>query len=506
MDLQQFHRRYAQVCQHAREIALLQSTLDVLTWDEQTYLPPEAGPYRAEQIRHLAGLIHERRTDRAWGKELEQLAPWAQEHLPYSAEADNLRLLLRDWRRQSRLPQSLVEELAHTTSRAQQVWTQARPQNDYQSFAPWLQRVLELKRQQAQALGYQEHPYDALLEDYEPECTTAQVRQVLLPLGEALRELLQRIVGSPQQPEPGVLRGRWPQDQQEKLGHLAAQQIGYDFRRGRLDVTAHPFCTRLGPHDVRITTRYDETYFPTAFFGILHEAGHGLYEQGLPADQFGLPRGEAVSLGVHESQSRLWENHVGRSLGFWRYFFPEARELFAPQLDQVSLEQFHRAINRVAPSLIRVEADEVSYNLHILIRFELELELLEDNLPVDDLPEAWNQKYEHYLGIRPADVAQGVMQDIHWSAGLVGYFPTYSLGNLYAAQLMHAAQEELGDLEELWARGEFRPLLEWLRTQVHSHGRRFAPVELLRRATGQEPSAKWLLHYLKQRFEPLYGL
>ena len=506
MNDQEFDRRYQQVGAHARQVALLQSTLDVLTWDEQTHLPPEAGEYRAEQIQLLAGLIHQRQTDPNWGKELEELWDWARHHRPHSPEAHNLRLLLRDWRRRSRLPQPLVEQLAHTTSRAQQVWTRARPQNDFAAFAPWLDRVLRLKREQAQALGYQQHPYDALLEDYEPGATTAQVRQVLEPLGCALRELLQRIQDSPHRPQTSLLRRRWPRSEQERLGRQVAQQIGFSFRRGRLDVTAHPFCTRLGPHDVRITTRYDETYFPTAFFGILHEAGHGLYEQGLPEQEFGLPLGEAVSLGVHESQSRLWENHVGRSLGFWRWCFPQARRHFPQALEDVSLEAFHRAVNHVAPSLIRVEADEVTYNLHILIRFELELELLEDHLQVADLPEAWNQRYEHYLGVRPPDVATGVMQDVHWSAGLVGYFPTYSLGNLYAAQLMHAAQQELGPLEEQWAQGDFAPLLGWMRQRVHRHGRRWDSQELIRQATGQPPDPRFLLQYLHQRFGELYGL
>ncbi len=504
--MQDFQQRYQQICQHVRQTQRLASAADVLSWDEHTYMPPEAGPYRAEQMQLLAGMIHQRRTDPDWGAQLEELAAWAEEHRPGEPETVNLLRLRRDWRRQKRLPQALVEQLAHTTSRAQQVWAESRPRNDWDAFRPWLEKVLQLKRQQAEALGYQEHIYDALLEDYEPGATTAQVQAVLAPLGEALRQLVQRIADSPVKTDPRLLHRHWPRSEQEKLGRFAAEQLGFSFRRGRLDVTAHPFCTRLGPHDVRITTRYDEQFFPSAFFSILHEAGHGLYEQGLPAQEYGLPLGDSVSLGVHESQSRLWENHVGRSLEFWRWCFPKAREHFPEALADVSLEEFHRAVNHVEPSLIRVEADEVTYNLHILIRFELEQELLTGQLAVADLPEAWNARYEHYLGVQVPDVARGVMQDVHWSAGLVGYFPTYSLGNLYAAQLMEAAARDVGPLEEQWSRGEFAPLLGWMRQHVHRHGRRYDPAELIRRATGSLPRAEPLLKYLHGRFGAIYQL
>jgi carboxypeptidase Taq len=303
-----------------------------------------------------------------------------------------------------------------------------------------------------------------------------------------------------------LLQRRFPVDVQEQFGREAAAAIGFDFARGRLDVTAHPFCTTLGPHDCRITTRYDEQFFNTAFFGILHEAGHGIYEQGLPAEHFGLPPGEAISLGIHESQSRLWENFVGRGRAFWNWFYPAAQRHFPAALGDVDCDDFYFAINDVRPSLIRVEADEATYNLHILVRFELEQALLQGDLPPSDLPDAWNEKYRKYLGIAPPDDRRGVLQDVHWSAGLLGYFPTYSLGNLYAAQFFAQAKIELGDLEGGLSRGDFRPLKHWLREKIHRHGQRWSAAELVQRVTGRPLSAKPLVEHLRAKMAPLYGL
>ena len=318
--------------------------------------------------------------------------------------------------------------------------------------------------------------------------------------------MVAEIQHSRRRPNTALLHRSFPVEVQERFGREAAAAIGFDFARGRLDVTAHPFCATLGPHDCRITTRYDPQFFNSAFFGILHEAGHGIYEQGLPAEHYGLPLGEAISLGIHESQSRLWENLVGRSRAFWTFFYPLAQQRFPAALGNTACDEFYFAINDVRPSLVRVEADEVTYNLHILIRFELERALLDGDLQPSELPGAWNEKYRQYLGIAPPDDRTGVLQDVHWSAGLVGYFPTYALGNLYAAQFFAQAKADLGDLEDMLGRGEFRPLLDWLREKIHRHGQRWSAAELVQRVTGRPLTAKPLVEQLRAKMAPLYGL
>jgi carboxypeptidase Taq len=365
---------------------------------------------------------------------------------------------------------------------------------------------LELARQKAAALDPDKPAYDVLLDEFEPGASADAVAALFRDLRRPLVELVAAIAGSKRRPNDAVVARTYPVDRQKIFGEMAAGEIGFDFRRGRLDATTHPFCATLGPHDCRITTRYNPRYFNEAFFGILHEAGHGLYEQGLDAAHFGEPMGEAASLGLHESQSRLWENAVGRSLPFWRLYFPRARAVFHEALADASLDEFHFAVNKVAPSLIRVEADEVTYNLHVLIRFELEQALVHKDLAPQELPAAWNEKYRDYLGVAPPDDATGCLQDVHWSHGLIGYFPTYTLGNVYAAQLWDKAEAELGGLDEILERGEFRVLLGWLRERVHRHGKRFLPERLMREATGSPPNAVALVRSLRRKFEPLYEL
>jgi carboxypeptidase Taq len=324
-------------------------------------------------------------------------------------------------------------------------------------------------------------------------------------LRDALTPLVEQIVGSSRRPDGELLKREFPIDAQEAFGKAASAAIGFDYDAGRLDVTDHPFCAGAGPRDQRITTRYNLHDFGDAFFSILHEAGHGLYEQGLPADQFGLPTGEAVSLGIHESQSRMWENQVGRSRAFWEHFLPQAQKSFA-SLKDASLDTFYGAINEVRPSLIRVDADEVTYNLHILIRFELERAMIEDDLQAADLPPAWNEKYQKYLGVMPPNDADGCLQDVHWSAGLFGYFPTYSLGNLYAGQFFAKANKDLGDLRAAFRRGEFKPLLDWLRNKIHRHGQRHTAAELAQNITGQPLSHASWIEQIRTKYGELYGL
>jgi carboxypeptidase Taq len=501
-----YQATYDRLCTHARQVAILNSTLSLLGWDERTKLPKAGGEYRAEQMSFLAGFIHKKLVSPEVGEWLAELieSPLAADrHSETGADIFNLK---RDYDRKTKLPQALVEELAKLEVLGQQMWVEARKANDFARFRPLLERTIELKRQQAAAIGFDDQPYDALLDEYEPGARTVEVAAALRGLREQLVPLVAAIAASPRRPNLDALAGRYPIDLQEKFGQRAAAAIGFDFAAGRLDVTNHPFCAGMGPRDVRLTTRYNEKSLDGSLFSTLHEAGHGIYEQGLPAERYGLPTGDAVSLGIHESQSRMWENLVGRSRAFWEHFYPEVQATFPEPLRSVSLDTFYFAINDVRPSLIRTESDEVTYNLHILIRFELELALINGELPVADLPEAWHAKYRQYLGIESPTDADGVLQDVHWSSGAFGYFPTYSLGNLYAAQFFEKAAKDLGDLNAMFRRGEFLPLREWLRANIHSHGRRYPAAELVRRVTGSPLSHDALMRHLRGKFGPLYDL
>ncbi|MBN2022040.1 MAG: carboxypeptidase M32 [Pirellulales bacterium] len=497
---------FDQVCQHARQIALLRSIEDVLGWDEQTKMPTAGAEYRAEQMALLAGMIHRKRIDADYGRRLAELAESPLAADPLGDAGATIRRLRRDHEKKAKLPTSLVEELARTTILAQSAWQKARAEDNFNLLAPSLERIFALKRDEADALGYPQCRYDALLDDYEPEMRTGEMAAVLAGLRAELVPLVAAIGASPRRPDRAILARAFPLDRQEQLGRELAQAIGYDFRRGRLDVTGHPFCTTLGPNDCRIAIRYEERALGASVFGILHEAGHGIYEQGLRTDQFGLPLGEAASLGLHESQSRLWENLVGRSRAFWAFALPKARARFPEALGGVALDDFHFAVNDARPSLVRVEADEVTYNLHILVRFELEQAILDGQLAVADAPAAWNEKYRDYLGIVPPNDALGVLQDIHWSAGLVGYFPTYALGNLYAAQIFAQAKAELGPLDEAFAAGKFEPLRQWLAERVYRHGRRLPAGRLVEKITGKPLAPDALMNNLRAKYGPLYGL
>lgn len=497
---------YTNLVEHVRETALLESIEALVGWDERTYMPIAAGPYRAEQITYLAGKIHQRRTAPQLNEWLHELSDSPLAADPHSDTATTIRQLRRSYEKQVKLPQKLVEELTRASVLGQQVWVEARKNNNFALFQPALEQMFALQRQKAEALGYKESPYDALLDEYEPNETTANVTRVLAALREELVPLVHAIGDSHKRAPVEILRRHYPTSAQEAFGKLAAGKIGFNFDRGRLDVTHHPFCSGMGPHDCRLTTRYDENFFSSAFFGTLHEAGHGIYDQGQRPDWYGLPPGTYTSLGIHESQSRMWENLVGRSHAFWEHFFPHAQSAYGTSLQDVALDDFYFAINDVRPSLIRVEADEATYNLHIIVRFELEQALLRGDLQVADLPGAWNDKYREYLGITPPSDADGVLQDVHWSAGLIGYFPTYSLGNLYASQFFAAADAELGGLAAQFARGEFHGLLGWLRRQIHEHGQCYSAAELVQKATGKPLSHDDLVRHLKSKFGTLFAV
>ena len=497
---------YKKLCQAVQEATMIGRIQHLLEWDEHTKMPKAGGAYRADQTAYLAGLVHQKQTAPEIGDWLAELAESELAADPRSDTGSNLYHLQRDYEKKTKLPQTLVEQLTRACTVGQQVWIEARQTDDFKRFQPNLEEIFGLKREEAAALGYDASPYDPLLDEYEPGETTDNVARVLSELRDALVPLVQAIADSDQRPEVSILERSYPVDVQESFGTQVAKQLGFDFEAGRLDETAHPFCTGLGPGDVRITTRYDEHAFSDAFFSILHEAGHGMYDQGLPREHYGLPIGEDVSLGIHESQSRMWENQVGRSRAFWGHFYAAAQKAFPAALGDVELNKFYDAINDVRPSLIRVEADEVTYNLHILIRFELEQALIEDQLQVADLPTAWNEKYEHYLGITPPNNADGVLQDVHWSAGLIGYFPTYALGNLYAAQFFDQAKQDISGLEDQFRQGEFSSLLTWLRENIHQHGRRYSSSELVERVTGSPLQHDALIGQLQEKYGEIYGL
>jgi carboxypeptidase Taq len=423
-----------------------------------------------------------------------------------SVAAVNVREIRRSYDRAVKLPKELVEELARTTTRAQQVWQEARQADDFAAFRPWLEKIVRLKQQEAEALGYAEVPYDTLLDEYEPGATTAEVTRTFAALRQELVPLVGAITASGRRPQRDLLEREFPVERQQVFGQAAAAAIGFDFTAGRLDVTTHPFCSGTGPGDCRITTRYNPHCLSESLFGILHEAGHGLYEQGLDPEHYGTPIGTAASLGIHESQSRLWENQVGRSRPFWEHFFPRARQVFLDALSDVSLDQFVFAVNNVRPSFIRIEADEATYNMHIILRFELEQALLTGDLKPADVPAAWNEKFQKSFQLTPPSNALGCLQDIHWSMGGLGYFPTYTLGNLYAAQFMEQARQDLGDLDADFRRGEFGRLKGWLNEKIHRPGQRYRAADLCRRVTGKPLSHQPLLRYLRGKYSPLYEI
>lgn len=496
---------YVELIANLKEAALLGSCAHLLGWDEQTYLPSQGAELRADQMALLSGLVHERATSPRVGELLSQLdtVDLGQE----TPAAANVREAQRAYDRATRLPKELVVELSRVTTLSQQAWVEARQEKDFKKFEPWLEKVVALKREEANAVGYGEgSPYDALLDDYEPGMSAEKVQVAFTPLRDELVNLVQRITESSVTPDRSIVTRVYPVDAQRAFGRQAAEAIGFDFSAGRLDEAAHPFCSGIGPGDCRLTTRYDENFFPQALFGTLHESGHGLYEQGLNRDDFGTAMGHSASLGIHESQSRMWENFVGRSRAFWEHFLSCFQQSFTGVIDGVSIDDFYAAINIVEPSFIRVEADEVTYNLHIMLRFELEQQLITGDLSVGDVPAAWNEKFEEFFGLIPPDDAVGCMQDVHWSAGLIGYFPTYALGNMYAAQFFNAAQKELGDLDDQFARGEFAPLKDWLRTNIHERGHQYQADRLLEVVTGEALSHKPLTDHLSNKFGQLYGL
>lgn len=481
----------------------LKHAAEVLSWDQETFMPDGGSEARARQIATLRTLAHERFVTDEMGALLDRAADTLNGAGGHDAAL--VRVTRRDYERARRLPSSLVTRLSEAASRGQVAWKKARENDDFDAFAPHLDRLVDLNVEKAEAIGYDEEPYDALLDEYEPGMPTAEVARVFDALRTDLVPIVDTLAEAPT-PENDFLHGSFDPAAQQDFGERIIADFGYDFERGRQDCSAHPFTTSFSIDDVRLTTRFDEHFLPSGLFSTLHEAGHGLYEQGIDPALERTPLAEGTSLGMHESQSRLWENLVGRSRPFWSRYLPALRETFPDAFGDVSLDAFYRGINKVEPSLIRVEADEVTYNLHIMLRFELERSLVEGDVSVDALPDLWHVKMDDYLGVRPDTDAEGVLQDVHWSFGAIGYFPTYTLGNLMSAQFFDQVQHDLPNLNTQIADGDFGPLLDWLRTHIHRYGRKHQAPDLLEQVTGRSLQAESWLRYIRGKYSTLYGV
>ncbi|MFC4247163.1 carboxypeptidase M32 [Natribaculum luteum] len=492
---------YEQLERRVERISNVGNAAGVLRWDQEVVMPDEGTPARAKQLSTLSSISHELLTADETGELLEDLE---------AADVDDeraavVREVRRQYDRETSVPQELVEELSETTANAHPVWKQAREEDDFEAFAPTLEKLVELKREYAEYVDPDEDPYAVLFAEYEPYLDLETAERVLERLRDELVALIEAISESDADLETDAFAGEFDADTQEELCRDALDALGYDWDRGRLDTAPHPFSTGT-QFDARVTTRFDESDLLGSITSTIHEFGHANYTLGLPDEHYGTPLGEARDLTVHESQSRLWENHVGRTKAFWEYFLPVARERF-PALEDVTPEEAYEAANQVYDdNLIRVEADELTYHLHIVIRFEIERDLIAGDLAVEDVPEAWNDKYEEYLGVRPETDAEGCLQDIHWSHGSFGYFPTYSLGSVLAAQLYAAAEDELGEIDDDVREGEVDQLNAWLRENVHTHGKRYTTPDLVEEATGEEYTADYFLEYAKSKYGELYDL
>lgn len=492
-----------------REALRLAEAAETLRWDQETYMPEDAIGARSEQIALLETLAHQRETAEEVGELLEALGSTEAQPLGREELEPGDRAFLRAKRRAfdlaTKLPAQLVRRFAEVTSRGQAAWVKAKNADDFEQFRPHLEEIVALNREKAERFGYEEHIYDALLDQFEPFAKTREVEALFSDLAGSLVDLVGRIRERPQV-DDSMLQRSYSVAKQELLAGELLSQLGYEFNRGRLDVSAHPFTTTLGPNDVRITTRYHEDLFASAIFSTIHEAGHALYELGVAEEYHDTLLATGTSLGIHESQSRLWENMVGRSREFWSHWFPRVAELFKQELAGVDAEAFYRAINKVEPSLIRIEADEVTYSLHVILRFRLEMGLMTGDLEVKDLPEAWNATMEELLGITPPSAAKGVLQDVHWSMGAIGYFPTYALGNLYGAQFLDTLTSEIPEAYEEVSRGNPAPILDWLRERIHRHGAAKTPKELVTEVTGAPLDPGHFVRYLETKYGEIYGL
>ncbi|MFY7882900.1 MAG: carboxypeptidase M32 [Fimbriimonas sp.] len=477
------------------DVQALDSAIALLDWDQQTYMPRGGAEARANHLEALSKMRHELFTSEAVQNAISNAQPESED------EQALVRVIRRDLDLATKLPTELVARKTKLSAVAHEEWVRARSANDFASFSPTLEKMFDICKEEAECLGYTDHIYDALTDQYEEGATAADWRAMF----EAIKGPQVELVKAIQERGPvddSCLYGEWDRAKQSAFTEKLVTAIGFDFNRGRQDTAPHPFCTGWSVGDIRLTTRY-KPYIGSAIFGSLHEAGHGMYEQGSPAawDLTSLAGG--VSLGLHESQSRTWENIVGRSKAFWSYFLPDLQKSF-PELGHLTLDEFYKLINKVEPSLIRVEADELTYNLHVMVRFEIECDVLSEKLAVKDMPEAWNAKYEQYLGIRPSTDSEGCLQDVHWSMGSIGYFPTYSMGNILSYQIWNALSRDVKDPFKKIANGDFAPILGWLQENMYSKGKKYTPKELVQRMTGESINPKYYLEGLEAKYREIY--
>jgi carboxypeptidase Taq len=501
LKISTIHEQYEEYKQHMQKLADVRNALAVLQWDQETYLPSKGADFRARQTATLSELAHGMATD----PKLEGLMKNLEESdVLDPVRKKNVSLNLEDFNKQKKYSSAFVRLMSETISKSFAAWINSRKENRFSLFERDLDALIILKKEETEIVGYRDHPYNALLNDYEKGCTVELLDKTFDGIRPELGKLFGQILAAPP-PADDFLYESYPKQQQWDFGVMLIRQLGFDFEAGRQDLSEHPFTTSFNKNDVRVTTRINEQDFNSMTWSCIHEAGHALYEQGLPESGYGLPAGEYASLGIHESQSRLWENHVGRSHSFWKFNYPILQRIFKNQLGGISLDQFYRGINKVKPSLIRTEADELTYHFHVMVRYEIEKLIIEGNLPTAEIPACWNELYDKYLGVKVPDDKQGCLQDVHWSHGSFGYFPTYSLGSFYAAQFFNAAQKQIPGLAGKMESGDTGNLLEWLRQHIHREGRIYQSEELCKKATGETLNIHYFLDYLTDKYSDLYA-
>ncbi|KKQ11895.1 MAG: Carboxypeptidase Taq [Candidatus Moranbacteria bacterium GW2011_GWE1_36_7] len=488
------------------ELSHIGSAMALLHWDQEVYMPKNGAEFRAKTLANLAGIMHEKFVSKEFEKLLKQISKLEKNNELNKNETIIFSEIWRQFSREKKLPLEFVRDLTETCSNAQSVWAEARKKSDFKIFLPFLEKIVELKRKEAELVGFEDSPYDALLDEYEPQMTSQEVSIIFYELKEFLVDFLKKIKKSKIKINPTILNGKFETEKQKKFNEFVIGKMGFDFGCGRLDTSTHPFSTSFNPEDTRITTSYDEKNLFYSLSSAIHETGHALYEQGLLSENFGTPLGESISHGIHESQSRIWEKIVGQNINFWKYFYPKLKKEFSQPFEKISLEEFYKNINYVKPSLIRTESDEVTYNLHIILRFEIEKDLIEGTIEAKDLPKIWNSKMKEYLGVNVPNDASGILQDVHWSGGSIGYFPTYALGNLYSAQIFDAAKKDILNLEKEFALGNFEHFREWLRNKIHIHGKTFSANGLIKEITGEELNSKYFIDYITDKYKNIYEL
>jgi carboxypeptidase Taq len=494
------HDLYNEYKQTLQKIADVKYASAVLQWDQETYLPPKGNDFRGRQIATLSEIAHQQFTDEKFGALLNELAGknGLNDH-----EKRNVELSLEDYNKNKKLPSAFIRKMSETVNKSFHAWIQARKENSFAVFQQPLDELIQLKKQEAAMLGYQEHPYDALMNEYDKGLTVTITDKLFDSLKPQLLKLLYQIKNQ-SQVDNSFLVQHFDKELQWKFGMDILKRMHFDFEAGRQDISEHPFTTNFNSRDVRITTRIDEKDLGNMTWSCIHEGGHALYEQGLPASEYGLPLGEFCSLSIHESQSRLWENCIGRGLPFWEHNLPLLKSYFPQQMKDISVEQFYKGINKVQPSLIRTEADELTYHFHVMIRYGIEKKLIEGTLLTKDIPELWNESYRNYLGIEVPDDKQGCLQDVHWSHGSFGYFATYSIGSLYAAQLYNAVSKENVGLEDAIQSGRNKDVLQWLQQHIYKYGRYYTSEQLCIHATGETLNSRYFIDYVTKKYSDIY--